>query len=191
MPLDLIAGILSGIVSLVIFLVIHHFWITPIWFILPAGLIIATVGGLAVGWSYLEIKAGLPPRPWTALAVFAMIAFILSPSIVLAQLRPPPIDIATGIVPPGAAGKVIGHFVLELLLTATLMGAVAGWFLGHTPRATLATAVAGFVFALGPGHNIPFLGNTPGVGKGLVLLAASAFVGALVLVEVSAWLGRK
>ena len=38
--------------------------------------------------------------------------------------------------------------------------------------AVISTAVAGVVFALGPGHNIPFLGNTPGVWKGLALLLA-------------------
>ena len=57
---NLIAGVLSGIAGLLTFLVIHHFWILPIWFIAPAGLIIAALGGLAVGWSYAEIQAGLP-----------------------------------------------------------------------------------------------------------------------------------
>ena len=64
---------------------------------------------------------------------------------------------------------------------------VTGW-LGRTRRAALATAVAGLVFALGPGHNIPFLGGTPGVGKELAIMTAVTLVSALVLVEGDAWL---
>ncbi|HJW91925.1 MAG TPA: hypothetical protein VJ436_14925, partial [Anaerolineales bacterium] len=186
----LLAGLLSGLAGLLVFLTIHHFWIRPIWFILPPGLFIAGLGGLAVGWAYAEIRTGLPPRPWTALAVFALVLAMLAPSMFLAQLRPPPLDIGTGAVLRGTTAGVVARFALELLLTAALVGAVIGWRLGGTPRAALATALAGFVFALGPGHNIPFLGNTPAVGKGIVLLVAIILVSAVVLVESEAWLAR-
>src|SRR3990172_2725371 len=191
MTADLIAGSLSGIAGLLVFLVIHHFWIRPIWFILPVGLMIAGFGGLAAGWSYTEIKPGLPPRPWPALALVAVIGVTLAPSILLAQLRQPLINITTGIIPPEEAGRVTLHFVLELLITAGVVGGLAGWLLGHTLRAAMATALAGLVFALGPGHNIPFLGSTPAVGKGLVLLLAITLVSALVLVETSAGLVKE
>jgi len=32
---SLIAGAISGVAGLLVFLTIHHFWIRPIWFILP------------------------------------------------------------------------------------------------------------------------------------------------------------
>ncbi|MBI3733405.1 MAG: hypothetical protein HY259_08110, partial [Chloroflexi bacterium] len=66
---ELIAGVLAGVAGLLVFLTIHHFWIEPIWFILPAGLVIAALGGLAVGWSYAEIRVGLPPRPWMTVSI--------------------------------------------------------------------------------------------------------------------------
>jgi len=182
---------LFGVAGLLIFLVIHHFWISPIWSILPVGLVIAGLGGLAVGWSYAEIRVGLPLRPWTSLALVALIGATLAPSALLAQLRKPLIDIATGIIPPEESVRVITHFILELLVTATVVGGLAGWFLGHTWRAAIATALAGFVFALGPGHNVPFLGNTPAAGKGLAILIAIVLVSALVLVEADAWLVKK
>ena len=188
MNAPLVAGLLSGIAGLFVFLTIHHFWIKPIWLILPPGLIIAGLGGLATGWSYAEIKAGLPPRPWTALALFALVGATLTPAIILAQLRPPPLDISTGAVLRGSVTSVVARFIVELLLTATLVGGAAGWWLVHTRQAVFATALAGFVFALGPGHNIPFLGSTPAVGKGIVLLAAIILVSAIVLVESEAWL---
>lgn len=191
MTVSLIAGLLSGIAGLLVFLTIHHFWIRPIWFILPPGLVIAGLGGLAVGWAYTEIQVGLPPRPWTSLAIFALVGATLAPAVLLAQLRPPPLDISTGAIINGSSASVIARFVIELLLTAMVVGGLAGWWLGHTGRAAFATALAGFVFALGPGHNVPFLGNTPAVGKGLALLLAIIFVSAIVLVEAEAWLARR
>src|SRR2546428_12860196 len=116
----LMAGLLSGVAGLLVFLTIHHFWIKPIWFILPPGLLIAALGGLAVGWSYAEIQAGLPPRPWTAPAMFALIGTILTPAILLAQLRPPPLDLSTvAIIDGTSTGIVIARIAIELLLTAT------------------------------------------------------------------------
>lgn len=187
----LMAGLLSGVAGLLVFLTIHHFWIKPIWFILPPGLFIAALGGLAVGWAYTEIRTGLPPRPWTWLAVFVLVAATLSPGVLLAQIRPPPLDISTGAIINGSStAMVIARFSLELLLTAVLVGGAAGWWLGGTPRAALAMAVASLVFAIGPGHNIPFLGNTPAVGKGIVLLIAIIAVSAIVLVESDAWFSQ-
>ncbi len=184
----LIAGALAGVAGLLVFLTIHHFWIRPIWFILPPGLLIAALGGLAIGWSYSEIRAGLPLRPWTSLAMMALVGVILAPAILLAELRPALFDIETGQLAGGGVAAAAARFVVELLLTATLVGALAGWWLGRTGRAALATALAGLAFALGPGHNIPFLGHTPGAGKGIVLLAAAVFVAAIVLVEGQVWL---
>jgi hypothetical protein len=186
----LIAGVLASLAGLLVFLVIHHFWILPIWFILPPDLVIAALGGLAVGWSYHEIRIGLPPRPWTAPSIILLIAIILAPSIILTQLRPPLINVVTLAIPPGEGPRVALLFLLELVLTSMIIGATAGWFFGRTPMAALSTAIAGVAFALGPGHNIPLLGNTLGVGKGLVLLAAIVLVSAFVLVESVFYLSR-
>lgn len=187
----LVAGLLSAVAGLLVFLTIHHFWIKPIWFILPPGLFIAALGGLAVGWAYSEIQTALPPRPWTSLAVFAIVALTLTPAILLAQLRPPPLDISTGAIIDGSTtGIVIARVVLELLLTATIVGALMGWLLVRTPQAALAMALASLVFAIGPGHNIPLLGNTSAVGKGIVLLIAIIATSAIVLVESDALLSR-
>lgn len=184
----LIAGVLAAIAGLLTFLLIHHFWIQPIWFILPVGLPIAALGGLAVGWSFAEIHTGLPSRPWAALAVTALIGLILAPSVILAELRGPLLDSATFTIPPGEGMRVATRLLLDLVLTAVLAGALAGWALAHTPRAALATAIAGAAFAIGPGHNIPLLGNTSAAGKGLLLLLAVTLVSSVVLVEVVQWL---
>jgi hypothetical protein len=182
------AGILAGVFGLLTFLIIHHFWILPIWFILPLGLVIAALGGLAVGWSYAELHSALPPRPWTAPAIVVLVFAILAPAIVLAQLRAPLIFLGEPSLPPADVPRIAIEFLLELVVTALVTGSAAGWVLGHSPRAALATGVAGVVYAFGPGHNIPFLGNTPASGKGLALLLAITVIAAIVLVEATAWL---
>jgi hypothetical protein len=188
MNANLIPGVAAGIAGLIVFLILHHLWIAPIWFILPFGLVVAAVGGAAVGWAYGELLPNLPQRPWTILAVTGLIAIILLPSIILAELREPLFDIT---VPGGrlrvSTGRAAMVFVLELLLTATLVGGAAGWLIGLSGQAAIATAVAGFIYALGPGHNIPLVGGTPGVGKELAIMTAVVVVSALVMVEVQAW----
>jgi len=181
---SLIAGMLAGTAGLLGFLVIHHFWIKPIWFILPLGLVIAVIGGLAVGWAYSELLPGLPRRPWTILAWVALIGLTLLPAIVLAQLRPP-VFTGTGehVTLTVSVGRAMFIFVFDLLLMATVIGGLGGWLIGRTRRAAFATALAGFVFALGPGHNVPFLGNQPATGKGIILLIAIVLTASIVLVE--------
>ena len=166
------------------FLVIHHFWIRPIWFIAPVGLLISAGGGLAVGWAYSELLPGLPPRPWSAVVLIGVIGACLTPAVLLAQLRPPMFTaMSENAQLTVSTGRAVAIFVFQLLLTAAGVGALAGWWIGGSGRAALATSLAGLVFALGPGHNIPFLGNTPATGKGIVLLLSVVVVSAVVLVE--------
>lgn len=185
--IHLIAGVFSGIVGLIVFLVIHHFWITPIWFILPPGLVFASLGGLAVGWSFHELSPRLPSHPWSALVMVSLIAAILAPAIFLAELRRPLFTITgTGAELSVSIGYAAAVFILELLVTATLAGGFLGWLIGGTPRAAMATGLAGLIFALGPGHNIPFLGSTPGTLKGIVVLIIIVSSASLALVGISA-----
>ena len=180
----LIAGVLAGIAGLLAFLALHALWIVPIWFILPVGLLVAGGAGVAVGWAYAELRWRLPRRPWTALAVVAIITLLLVPAVVLGELQAPVFTITpAGPVQTVATSIIVLRFVGELLTTATIAGGLVGWWLGRTRRAAVATAVAGFGFALGPGHNIPFIGGTPGVGKELAIIIIVTLVAALVLVE--------
>ncbi len=189
---SLLAGMSAGVAGLLVFLVIHHFWIKPIWFILPIGLVIAAIGGLAVGWAYGELLPGLPRRPWTTFAWFALIGLTLAPAVVIAQLRPP-LFTGTGmnVIATVSVEQAAVIFIRDLLLPAAVIGGLCGWLIGRTKRAVLATALAGFVFAMGPGHNVPFLGNQPATGKGIILLIAIVLAASIVLVEGHAALIRR
>ena len=187
-----IAGIVAGIAGLLVFLALHALWIVPIWFILPVGQIFAGGGGLAVGWAYAELFQRLPKRPWRVLAMVGLISATLLPAVVLAELRAPVFTVTpTGPVQTVATPIIVARFCGDLLATATIVGGLAGWWLGRTRRAALATAVAGFVFALGPGHNIPLIGGTPGVGKEFAIMTVVIGISALVLVEGHAWLAAR
>jgi hypothetical protein len=180
----LTTGVLAGIAGLLAFLALHALWIVPIWFILPIGLLVAGGAGLAVGRAYAELSWRLPRRPWTAVAVVAIITLVLVPAFVLGELQAPVFIVTpAGPVQTVATSIIVLRFVGELLTTATIAGGLVGWWLGRTRRAAVATAVAGFGFALGPGHNIPFIGGTSGVGKELAIVIIVTLVAALVLVE--------
>ncbi len=179
------AGVLAGIAGLVAFLLIHHLLIVPMWFIAPAGGVLAAVGGVAVGTAYEDLLPHLPPRPWTAIAIFLVMGAILLPAFALAEVWGPMFAMGedgggTLLVPDVEAGA---RFVVGLLGTAVVAGAVLGWLLTRCRRAVVRLAAAGLLLAIGPGHNIPMLGGTPAVGNELVILATVAGVASVVLVE--------
>src|SRR5579859_4298901 len=176
----LIAGAISGEVGLLVFLTIHYFWIVPIWFILPVGAPFACIGGLVVGWSYAEIRQRFPAARWHILAGFGIMAATLAPAIVLAQILPPVVDVRAGRL-VGTTNELIVRFVFALFVPAILVGVLEGWALLRTRRGATAMALAGLVLAIGPGHNIPFLGNTPAVGKEIPLLTAIGLASSVAL----------
>lgn len=186
MTAALVAGGISGIVGLVVFLTVHHFWILPIWFIAPIGVLFAALGGMAAGWAYHELLPAFPGRPWSILVLMGLILAILAPSVILAEFRSPMFAInsaqdATLVV---STGRAVFIFVGELVLMSTLAGGLLGWLIGGTRAAAIATAIAGLAFALGPGHNIPFLSGTPATMKGIAILLLVILASAVVLVEV-------
>jgi len=131
-----ISGAIAGIAGLFTFLIIHHFTIKMIWEIFPFGLVIAVIGGLGVSWSYHEVHQHLPAYPWTFMGLLILIIIILVPAMIIAQLTPAPFQLDGTIAPGCTDGRAAIQFILELLLTATLMGALAGWIcLCHWTRA--------------------------------------------------------
>lgn len=177
------AGAIAGIAGLAVFLVLHHAWIAPIWFVAPVGVVVAAGAGAALGAAYVELWPRLPGRPWTALWVMAVASAVLAPAFVMAELRGPiyaigPDGDGTLLVPGSDA--VIAF--VGLLASATLIGGLLGAVIGRTRRAAVATALTGFALAVGPGHNIPLLGGTPAVTTELVILLVVAGVASLVLV---------
>ncbi len=167
---------------------VHQLWIKPIWFIAPAGLAIAIAGGLAIGWSYFHLRSGLPAGPWRTPAVFGVVTALLAPGMLLSFTHGPLFDLATAKVVAGQ-GTVAMRFALELLLPACLGGALAGWWLGRSLSAAIATALAGLAFALGPGHNIPMFGTNPLAFKGHAIVLIIV-VSSIVLVQSDALVSR-
>jgi hypothetical protein len=181
---DLLPGAAAGVAGLTVFLVLHHLWIVPIWFVLPVGLPIAVAGGIAVDRACRILARERSRQPGTIVAVAFLASACLMPALLLAELRPPMFDISA----PGGAEllvtpeRAVALFVAELLVTATATGAIVGWWFGRTRRAAAAMALAGLALALGPGHNVPFGGATPAVGLQVAIMAAVLGASALVLV---------
>ena len=188
-----LAGSSAGLAALAVFLVIHHLWIVPIWFIAPVGAVMAVVGGAAAGASYEALRAHLPRRPWASAAVAAVFASTLVPAILVAQARGPMFAMdadggGTLLVPPTDA---VLDVLVGLIAVSAITGGVLGWLIGRSRRAAVTTMLAAVAFALGPGHNIPLLGDTSAVGMELAILGAVVVVASVVLVEAEAWFSRR
>jgi len=187
------AGVLAGIAGFATFLLIHQLWIVPIWFIAPAGALVAAVGGAAAGAAYAVLLPHLPRRPWTAFAMMVGIGAVLLPAIIIAELRGPIYEMDAGgggrFLVPGP--EALTDVVVGLLASATIAGAGLGWLIGRNRRAVATAALAAFAFAVGPGHNIPLLGGTPVVAKEIAILAVVVGVASVVLVEGHARLLRR
>jgi len=187
------AGVLSGLSGLVVFLVLHHLWIAPIWFVAPAGIVLATAGGAATGAAYAELLPHLPRRPWRNLAVLLGVSAILTPAVVVAEVRGPIFAMNSSgggdllVSPEQAVMDVVGG----LFGTAALAGAALGWSVGRSRRAAWLTSLAAVAIAAGPGHNVPLLGGTSVVRKELVILTVVFAVSSVVLVEGQALAGRR
>lgn len=162
-------GALAGVVGVLAFLTIHHFWILPIWSIAPVGVPFAAAAGAGIGWAAHVARERLPRgRARLALALSALLLLLLVPAELL-SFRRGPFDITNPDIP---ADVIVMAFVE--LATAVPLGALVGWLLTRYPRGVLAWAVAGLATALGVGHNVTLLGATfPAVYKMWALIAAS------------------
>lgn len=187
------AGVAAGMAGLVTFLLVHQLWIAPIWFVAPAGMVMAGIGGAAVGASYAILRSRLPRRPWTAVAVVAGVAAILGPAVLVAEVRGPIFTVDAGgggalLVPPTEA---LVDVLVGLIGLSALSGAIIGAGIGRSRRAAGTTMLAAVALAVGPGHNIPLIGGTPAVGVELAILAIVVPVAAVVLVEAEERLARR
>lgn len=141
-------------------------------------------GGLAVGWAYAELWVELPVRPWSGLAWLGLMVLCLGPSVLIAELRPLMFLVdGGGAILNMLALEVGARFVLELLMLATATGALASCLLSRRPRGAGSMAVSAFVFALGPGHNISFLGATFGSAKSVAIFLLVVGAASITLVE--------
>lgn len=188
-----IPGVAAGLAGFAVFLVLHAVWIIPIWFVAPLGLIIGSLGGVAVNWAYLHVESHLPAGyiyRWVALAGGAVL--ILSPSLLVAWAGDPYFVVIDGAsVPTASVSGIVVRFVVEFLVVTTLAGALLGWLVTRTRSGTVAVAVAAFAFAIGPGHNLPFfhIWSAPGPTQtGLLLTLASIMVASATFVAVDALL---
>lgn len=171
----LVAGAPAGVAGLATFLVVHHFWILPIWFILPAGLPIAIAGGVTFGLAFRALRDRLPRAPWHAPALAGLLALALLPAQALSVSRGQlPFELLIEL----PASEVARSFA-ELVATAAPAGALLGGIVGRSVKAALATALAAALFAIGIGHNVPLIAAPALVAKMWIIILASSLAAAL------------
>ena len=168
------SGIIAGIMGLLIFLIIHYFTITPIWFMLPVGILLAAGGGAVVGWAFAELRSHLFTNAvWSSLTLAGILTLTQVPGFLIGQRFGPVVDVQNETILQGVTSELIRRFVFDLLFMAGFVGGLLGWVIGRSRRAALAMAAAGMGFAVGPGHNIPFFVGIgfAAAGKMLVIMA--------------------
>ena len=192
-----LSGVMSGIVCLVAFLVIHAIWITPIWNVAVIGVFIASAGGAVAARCCALVRHMMPVRPLSWFAMFGMLAIPLVPCIMLTAVLPPLLESENGqVVHPINVPWLVTGFFVNLLLPAAAVGATIGWLIARKRSAVALFAGMGLLMALGPGHNLPLFGVF-GDATGLQLLKAFVLtfvpmaVGAAVLSETLDWFASK
>lgn len=190
------AGVAAGLAGLAVFLALHAAWILPIWSVAGLGLAVAVVGGAVTGWAYTLLRHRVPVHPIGAwLAVTAGALLVLAPAFVISWLLGPYVPVVDGvpITPsPATVPAIVVRFVVEFLVVTAAAGVVLGWALTRSRRAAAATGAAALTFALGPGHNNPFLftfGSTAALLTGLGLVIAVVAASSAVLVAVDRRVG--
>jgi FtsH-binding integral membrane protein len=75
------------------------------------------------------------------------------------------------------------NYYIAAGILAGVMGALLGWLVNRTRQATIASAIAGVAFVVGPGHNIPFFIGVglASAGKMLLIMTAVIIVSGLTL----------
>ncbi|GAC1645897.1 MAG: hypothetical protein NVS9B11_17380 [Candidatus Dormibacteraceae bacterium] len=183
-----IAGALAGVAGFAAFLVVHAIWILPIWFIAPMGLVIAALGGACVGWAYNIHRNHLPRSSWRRiLAVFTAATLVLLPAEPLA-LTHRNLDMRDTAQTALDTSLLAGALFLA---SAALIGAAGGAFLGRSLRAAGVTALAAIAFAIGIGHNAPFIGTGFAAVKLWTLMLTASAVASMTLVVLESRLQKR
>jgi hypothetical protein len=184
-------GAISGIAGLLTFLIVHHFTIRPIWFILPPGLLLAVGGGVAIAWAFELLQPRLSANIFIAsLALAALLTLTQVPGFLIGSTREPILDMTSATLLPGTGRQAASRFAIDLFLTAAVSGALIGWGLAGSAAAGGRLALAAVAFSIGPGHNIPFFAGTIGAGKMWAIMGLVIFVSALAFAATLYWFRR-
>ena len=188
----LVSGSLAGLAGLVVFLVIHAVWIVPIWSVAPLGALVAAVGGVAVGRAYEEHRRLIPGGGLGRVTAVSLAgALVLLPAEPIALVFAPSDSrlLFSNSIGQDAATLLVVGFVVFIALAAVIGAALGAW-LGRSAGSAAITGLAAVAFAIGVGHNAPFLGASPVAIKMWVIMLAATVAAAVVLV-VADWLLRR
>jgi hypothetical protein len=145
----LLAGALTGLLSVALFGVIHAAIIVPIWTRLSGGIPFAVGAGLAIGWAFYELRPRLNARIIGALAFGFLLWATLIPMTLFGVIVR-----ATGIHGQDDAWEV----VIELVLTFST-GVTAGRLSSGRWRAALALGTASLALTLAQAGPIPVMNS--------------------------------
>lgn len=179
----LISGALAGVITSIIFVVVHNILISKIWFITPFAVIIGALTGISLGWAYTTIYENLN----TNNLVFFLLIFSL-PMVIIEFLtffseRKYTIDELTN--QQTFPTELLIKTFIPIIPVLLVAGFLIGWIFGKTYEAIFASIVANSLILIGIGHNVPILNQVIIEDNFLLIRGKIILYGILVIMVVS------
>ena len=173
-------GALSGGLTVLIFVMIHHLWISDIWFNLGPMVLAGAVCGLVIVWSYTKAVSEHSPRRWFVYNGF-QIGLLVALGMVSFVVLDPKFTMAEAMVMDDALAELIPP-ALPLMILAILVGTFLLWIAYGRKRGALAPIlVTQVLLVFLVGHNLAILGLVELSGDLLAVFAEfiglTAFLG--------------
>ncbi|MEE8407401.1 MAG: hypothetical protein V3S32_09660 [Acidimicrobiia bacterium] len=150
-------GVLSGGLTVLVFVMIHDLWISDIWFNIGPMVFSGAVCGLVIVWSYSKAVPKHSPRRWFVyngfntglLVVLGAVSFlVLDPKFTMAEAMVMD-DALAELIPPA----------LPLMIGAILVGTLLLWYAyGRRSGTLVPILVTQVLLVFLVGHNLAILG---------------------------------
>lgn len=174
------AGAISGLLSTVVFTVVHYYTISNIWpMFLPMAVAGAGCGAIIAG-SFARLARRQSPATWVGynLAYLAMLGALAVVSVVVFEPVTTMADVSSA---GGPVGDLITRALPLTALFVVVSGGVIGVVLGDRPADYLWALLCATVLTLFVGLNVSVLGMIDFAGASLGLLIE--FFGLIVLLD--------
>ena len=193
------SGALAGAASAVIFAIVHHVFISDIWYSLPMMTVAGSVCGLCVAWTYqllFEVRSALSFVRYNMVYV-AMFVLLGAASLLvydpvttiaaMAEANEPPVELI---------GRAMPMTVLFTLGTATLLSVLYGRTRGHFDAILLTCTV--LIVLLGLNVSVIGLVDIPSESLylvaelfGLIVVINLAYVASFIVLERKSLAGER
>ena len=176
---DLVSGAVSGAVSAFVFAIIHHLFISDIWFSLISMMVAGAVCGLSIAWSYGVLVPSPSTGSWLGYNLLYVAMFVVL-GVASVLVYEPVTTIAALVDTNSPPDELFRHAMPMTIIFTLLMALVMSLIYGRTWRNVGAILLTCTLLVLLLGLNVSTIGlvNIP---RGSIHLVVELFALILVL----------